>query len=286
MNTKQLEYILAIENEKSIQKAADKVFVTQSALSQQLKLLEDELGCKLFLRTPKGLVITEAGRIYCKNAREIMRIKENTYKEIKIKRQEEKRKYNIGISFYQGMVKLLEQAKILESLFPFHFSFIEDNPQTLLKLLNANKLDMAIISLRDPSSLQNPYILLRQEEILLVAPKGLMSNCTEGITPDELENKNIILSKLGSTVRHIQEDFLQPIDKKFSVMLETNIFSVVLNSARQGKGIGFIPESLINERPEEVDFYSLSPKTYRYQAIIYKDDTDKTLVEKLKEILC
>ena len=285
MNTKQLEYILAIENEKSIQKAAEKVFVTQSALSQQLKTLEEELGCKLFDRTPKGLVITKAGQIYCNNAREILKIKEKAYEEIKAIRQEGRRKCNIGVSFYQGMVRLLENARLLESLFPFVFSFIEDNPSELIKALNANKLDLAIISLRDPSFLHNPYTILRKEEILLIAPEGMIPAGTEGVTPDTLRNKNIILSKQGSTVRLIQDSFLQPIRNSFSVMLEANSFSIVLDSARQGKGVGFIPESLTIGSPDGVSFFHLSPRIYRYQIIIYNDDTDMALLNKLRELL-
>ena len=285
MNTKQIEYILAIEHEKNIQKAAEKVFITQSALSQQLKLLEDELGCKLFQRTPKGLVITNAGKIYCNNAKEVMRIKENTYREIKTHRKEEKKKCNIGVSFYDGMVKLMENAKLLESEFPFSFSFSEENPQQLIKLLNKNKLDLAIVSLRGPSLLHNQYELLRKEEVLLASPVNTLSYNAEGIGPEMLEGMNIILSKPGSTIRLMQEDFLQPIKSKYSVILETNNISVVLDSVKHGKGIGFMPESLIANKIKDAQFFHLRPRKFRYQVIIYKDETSITLIKKLKDIL-
>ena len=50
MNTQQLEYVIAISEEKSLSKAADRLLVTQPALSQQIKKLEQELGTKLFRR--------------------------------------------------------------------------------------------------------------------------------------------------------------------------------------------------------------------------------------------
>lgn len=50
MNTQQLEYVIAISEEKSFSRAADRLLVTQPALSQQVKKLEKELGAKLFRR--------------------------------------------------------------------------------------------------------------------------------------------------------------------------------------------------------------------------------------------
>ena len=50
MNTQILEYMIAISEEKSLTKAADRLLITQPALSRQLKKLESELNTKLFLR--------------------------------------------------------------------------------------------------------------------------------------------------------------------------------------------------------------------------------------------
>ena len=64
MDTKILEYVIAIAEEKSLSKAAERLYLSQPALSQRLKKLEDELGTPLFLREKNGLSITDAGRIY------------------------------------------------------------------------------------------------------------------------------------------------------------------------------------------------------------------------------
>ena len=64
MDTKILEYVIAIAEEKNLSKAAERLYLSQPALSQRLKKLEDELGTPLFLREKNGLSITDAGRIY------------------------------------------------------------------------------------------------------------------------------------------------------------------------------------------------------------------------------
>lgn len=62
MNFKQLEYFAAVAEAKSISGAARELHVAQPPVSRQLALLEDELGVTLFLRTNKGVELTEAGR--------------------------------------------------------------------------------------------------------------------------------------------------------------------------------------------------------------------------------
>ena len=70
-----IEYVIAISEEHSLSKAAERLFITQPALSQRLKKLEKELGAPLFLREPAGLSITDAGCVYINGGRSILQIK-------------------------------------------------------------------------------------------------------------------------------------------------------------------------------------------------------------------
>lgn len=74
MNTRELEYILAIAKEKSISKAAEKLYVTQPALSLFLTRLESQLGTPLFIRGASGLIPTFAGERYIQMSRRCSRI--------------------------------------------------------------------------------------------------------------------------------------------------------------------------------------------------------------------
>ncbi len=82
MDLKQLEYVIAIAENGSISKAAESLFISQSGLNQQLIKLEKELNIQLFYRTTHHLEMTQAGKIYVKNAKDIMTIKKNTYNQI------------------------------------------------------------------------------------------------------------------------------------------------------------------------------------------------------------
>ena len=66
MNLKEIEYIIKISEEKNITRAAEKLYITPSALNQQLLNLEKELETPLFFRSRTGFTPTEAGKIYLK----------------------------------------------------------------------------------------------------------------------------------------------------------------------------------------------------------------------------
>jgi DNA-binding transcriptional LysR family regulator len=80
LDTKQIEYILKIAEENNITKAAEKLFLTQPALNQQLLRLEKELGTQLFHRSRTNWRPTQAGEIYLENARKMLLIKQETYR--------------------------------------------------------------------------------------------------------------------------------------------------------------------------------------------------------------
>ena len=72
MNWNQLQYVLTLAEEKSITRAAQKLYLTQPSLSLSLKSLEAELGTPLFTRGPEGLELTYAGGLFCAWAEETL----------------------------------------------------------------------------------------------------------------------------------------------------------------------------------------------------------------------
>ena len=83
MDTRQLEYILTIAEEKNLSRAADRLFLTQSALSQQLSKLEAEGLPPLFTRHKGEMQLTDAGKIYINGARSILKIKGDAQEALK-----------------------------------------------------------------------------------------------------------------------------------------------------------------------------------------------------------
>ena len=71
MNTKQIDYVLEIAKTKNFNRAAENLFISQPALTYQIKLVEDEIGFLLFERSVRGSVLTPAGEQFCTTLRSI-----------------------------------------------------------------------------------------------------------------------------------------------------------------------------------------------------------------------
>ena len=83
MDFKELEYILVIAQEKNISKAAERLYVSQPALSRALLKVEDRLGVSLFFRKNRQYIPTYAGELYLDMARTVLNKKHEFDRQIK-----------------------------------------------------------------------------------------------------------------------------------------------------------------------------------------------------------
>ena len=101
MDTRQIEYILAIAKEQSITKAAQKLYITQPTLSQALAKLEQELGQTLFERQHGKVQPTAAGLEYIHTAKQMMQLKYQLYQ--KLHSQTESQHFSLGACSRWGL---------------------------------------------------------------------------------------------------------------------------------------------------------------------------------------
>ena len=173
MDLKQVEYIIKIAEENNITRAAEKLFITQSALNQQLLKLEKELGTPLFHRSRTNWRLTEAGEVYIQGARELLRIKKNTYDRIQDISDAQKGTLAVGLTPGRGIA-------MFGAVYPrFHHQFpeitvepIEKSTRELQEMISDGQVDIAFLTLTQENRCRNTYLTLYDEEILLAIPEG------------------------------------------------------------------------------------------------------------------
>lgn len=171
MDTRQMEYIIQISEERSITKAAEKLFITQSALNQQLQKLEKELGLPLFVRTRSDWHLTPAGEIYINTARQILNLKKDAYSQIQDLKESGNRRISLGLIPERGV-------NMFTAIYPeFHRKFpdiriepVECNVRTMQNLITRNELDLGLITLVESQKDDNTYLSMAEEEIFLAVP--------------------------------------------------------------------------------------------------------------------
>ncbi len=145
MDLKQLQYFLAIAEEGQITAAAQKLHMAQPPLSQQLKLLENELGVKLVERGSRHLQLTDAGRLLQTKAWQILELAGSTVKEMNDFSKGLKGTLVIGTVSSSG-AELNEQiVKFHRQYFGVCFEIHEGNTFTVVDLLNKGVIEVGIV---------------------------------------------------------------------------------------------------------------------------------------------
>lgn len=114
MTLTQLQYAVVIAETKSINKAANSLYVSQPALSGAIKELEEELATQIFIRTNKGIVVTTEGEEFLQYARQMVELG-NLVEERFINKSIAKKKFSVSMQHYSFAVEaFIELAKEFE----------------------------------------------------------------------------------------------------------------------------------------------------------------------------
>lgn len=194
MDIRQLKYFLAIAEEEQITGAAKKLNMAQPPLSQQLKLLEDELGVKLVERGSRKLQLTEAGQLLRNRAEQILEITETTTKELKDFNEGISGTLTIGAVSSSGATLLPEPVSSFRKNYPgINFEIWEGNTYRILEILNNGVIEIGIV--RTPFNIENfESIRLPSEPMVAVYSSNFQwKNNKTSIALNELESKPLIL---------------------------------------------------------------------------------------------
>lgn len=171
MNLKTIEYIVMIDEEKNVTRAAGKLFITPSALTQHLLHLEAELGMPLFHRARSGWTPTEAGAIYLETAREMLRLKRETYKRMQDVAAIRRGTLSVGFPPDRGAAMFKQVYPLFHQDYPdIVINVVETSVRRQQQLIAAGDLDIGFLTLREHQKTEDEYIHIRDEELVIVVP--------------------------------------------------------------------------------------------------------------------
>ena len=168
-----VENIIAIADERSITRAAEKRFVTQSALNQQLQKLEEELGTPLFVRTRGNWQPTKAGEAYLSAARQMIALKKDAYARIADEAEKNSRHLTVGLIPERGVEMFTAVYPLFHQSFPhMRLEPVECHVTAMQRLITAGQLDLGLATLSEGQRDENEYHLMAEEEIFLAVPSS------------------------------------------------------------------------------------------------------------------
>ena len=237
-----LHTLLEVYKQGSITKAAATLNLTQPAVSQHIRYLEDEYKVKLFLRGDRELKITEDGEILVKYAKRINALEQNLKIALK-DRKKNIRHLNIGItqSLETGLSTTL-LAEYCNENPKTHVTIISDTIQNLYQKLKTYEVDVILIDGKSSDSNFNSILLDTDYLVLAVGNDNPLSKKSV-VTLDELKKENLILRLPGAGTRTLFEANLssnnQSIDD-FNVILEVDNIAIIKELVKNNFGVSVL----------------------------------------------
>ena len=253
MNFQNLEYFLTVAEEGNITRAAEKLHISQQALSGQIARLESELGCELFTRRG-GMELTYSGKCLRHSAEQILDIRRQTVSVINDANENKRGELRIGVSYTRGQAILPKILPEFSRLYPHaEISIYEGSTEKLEDDLEKGQIDILIGF--SPFLLETAeYMPLIREKMYLVAQRDLLINCfqerTETVLSAYRKKPDIkvfskmpfVLLKKGDRIRSLvdQEFKLHGMDPV--IKLETANIQTAFCLAAEGVGLTVCPE--------------------------------------------
>ncbi|MDD2853601.1 MAG: selenium metabolism-associated LysR family transcriptional regulator [Desulfuromonadaceae bacterium] len=250
MNIKQLEIFVAIATSGSFSKGAEAACITQSTVSQHIATLEDLCGVRLFDRTKRGAIPTEAGKIMLVHAQQVLKTMKETEQAILKFRQADGVELCVGGSTIPGTYLLPKAIAALRVYTNGIIVRVEigDSGEILEKLVE-EQIEIGIVG----STVVNKLItakVLGHDEILLVARKGHRWCGRNNIAPEDLLREPIILRGQSSGTNDVVDTALRQHGIKTSNLMVCSTLSsseAIKQAVLADCGVAFISEMAVRQ---------------------------------------
>lgn len=242
MDVREFEYFTTIAETGSVTQAANRLFITQSALSKFVQRKEEELGTKLFDRIGKRFVLTQSGEICLAACREILRVNHQMEQDVAQLRADGKMRVRLGFPASCSDLFFMSVYPLFLRTFPRVDLQLRELPTTrCMELLGEGMLDLAICSSDTPTEgcIWVPLRKLRLAVMISSKSTLLQQAVTDPATGKQsislsaLQNFPIVMLAQGSRTRDRVEELLLQNNVTPYIVLETALRENALRADRK-----------------------------------------------------
>ena len=244
----QVQYVLEVAACKNISRAAERLFISQSALSQQIRRLEHELGFPLFTRTARGLELTEDGVVFCREAQPAVEawmafhhavVSMGKPKNLRLRIVVGARVYSNGL--FPDIVRFFDAHPDMEAV------FVTEAGRDYLADLRNGTIDLALDRLPSEDYLdKRPEFytreLVRERQCVLTSPQDPRAACAS-LTLQDLQGCAMISGLENSAEDRILKETCKQFNIAFRRVYRSDGIETSMNLVRSGRGVVLGPQS-------------------------------------------
>jgi len=241
---REIRYALAVAKERSFTKAAARLNVSQSAVSEQVKLLEDEIGFPLFRRTSRGIELTERGRTFLYEAERVASDLLSLSETARRLRGAPSDTFKIGMGSGMAQIFMPRLARALKDLSSMRPEIITAPTRAIFDDLHEERIDAGIAIESDPDRVPAGLLfhrLTEAEMALIVHPKSPLARSRQPVDVGKLLAEPIVMSELsvgyGQTVMSLFADLgIRP-----NVLAIADNIETIKVMVQSGSGVAIVP---------------------------------------------
>lgn len=251
MEIRQIRAFVAIAETRTFTAGARQVNVTQAAISMQIRQLENEIGMPLFTRTPRRVILTQAGEILLDRARKILREHDAALAHITEMLGAEHGRLRIGTASATFATDPLPAilSELLAKYPKAEITVVSGTSEILEQKIQSGDLDVAFVSL--PIESHNILSeLLISDEIVAIAHPSHPAAKKRVISAAALASENLILGEHGGNTRRRIDKFFADEGVKPNVIMELSRQSAINQMVESNMGVGIAGLRVIKKEVE------------------------------------
>lgn len=251
MNLNQLEYFISAAETLNFTRAAKKCYISQTAMTQQIKALENIVGVPLFIRDKHHVELTPAGELFLKEAKIIVERSQKALKLVRTSASGIDGKITIGFICGYGHGEFIELLKEFHKAYPnIQISLVRDNLSVLFEKLEKGECDVIFTLSPYRQILENTeHLYLDSYPLLAALDKNHKLSKRENLTYSDLKDENFIIMQPYRRAKDEAEESMLIYDRGGFI---PNIVAMegdpetLLSMISIGLGISILPEYIVN----------------------------------------
>ncbi len=242
----------------NITKASKELMISQPAVTKQIKTLENQLGGELFIRTKKGVILTDNGREIFNYVKQAIDCFQNAEMQFSNLKSLEKGTVKIGVSTTLAKLYLIDRLKIFHKEHPNIGIEISTDPSSVMrKKLKDGRLDIVIAKFWEKENNDLTTIELGTIHDCFIAGNEYIDLKDREIKFEELDQFPILLQKYPSTSREALDRFCQENNFELTTKMEIGSASLLEEFVKIGLGIGLVTKEYVQNDLNGSDLFEI-----------------------------
>ena len=258
INYELYKFFCEVARAGSVTKAAEKLFVSQSAVSQAIKQLESKLGCKLFNRSARGVQLTSEGELLYSYIGNAIVLIENAQEKLSAMKHLHDGEIKIGASDTACRLFLLPFLNKFNTAYPeIHISVINRTTRELIELLKNGTVDISFVNLpvEDDNTLEITKVMQIQDCFVTGAKYAYLAESMLHLR--DLQKYPILMLDKSSNSRKHMQAILESYEVELSPSIELESFALLSEFAKTGLGIAATIKEDVQKMLDDKELYEL-----------------------------